>query len=613
VPRRSRRRAGAAAPAPTGASGATSAPAAARGTGPPPAPTRPTAGRVFRVESAEEAEELARHLLDPERSHPVVLVTRAAGQAAPYVDVGSLTEPLQGLAEVWELPTGPLSWAFAHAMPPLCDVYGGAARVYPPGRAWASDPYAAPLRFVYGPADGPAAVAQLTTDALRAVRAEGSFGAAAAGSVAVEGTVMGVTAGRGLVSITRGAAGMASIWTELVATGVEDGRLLRRGMAVAGLLDLSSRRLDVSGARVPPGEALARYEVGSVVLGLVRSVERALCVVDLLPDHPVAIEPEDVVATSRPVDLRRLITEGEVLLAKVVERGELPEDWRLSLVAVEPDEAPLPAPSILRGGPPWLAPPASDEDALAPVAVVEAPAAPPAPPRAVVPAPASAPASPGPAGGASASGRPGEEALQALQALAIERDNLLAELQRQREAAHEAARELTALRTGMRRANRRLEHVQGQLNEALAELGRSANDEALFGDRLEQLRFEVSLAWARRVPADQKRELPLAPWSVGPDFFASWDAVQGVARSKVVEVVVEVLSGLVFQVAGRELHQLRTGPGGDDPVRTRADGATCWRVSLQVRTPSARRLHYWQLNDGSIELSSIRLHDDMHP
>ena len=45
----------------------------------------------------------------------------------------------------------------------------------------------------------------------------------------------------------------------------------------------------------------------------------------------------------------------------------------------------------------------------------------------------------------------------------------------------------------------------------------------------------------------------------------------------------------------------------------RNGGETCWRVSLQVKTPSARRLHYWVCADGSIELSSVRLHDDYRP
>ena len=46
---------------------------------------------------------------------------------------------------------------------------------------------------------------------------------------------------------------------------------------------------------------------------------------------------------------------------------------------------------------------------------------------------------------------------------------------------------------------------------------------------------------------------------------------------------------------------------------TRPDGATCWRVALQVKAPQARRLHYWQLSNGLVELSSVRQHDDYRP
>ena len=35
-----------------------------------------------------------------------------------------------------------------------------------------------------------------------------------------------------------------------------------------------------------------------------------------------------------------------------------------------------------------------------------------------------------------------------------------------------------------------------------------------------------------------------------------------------------------------------------------------WRVSLQVGAPSARRLHYWQLQDGSVELAKVCVHND---
>ncbi len=517
--------------------------------------------------------------------------------------VGDLAENLRGLADLCEMPTGPISWAFTKQMPEMCDVYGGAARVYPPGDGWTRDPYSAPLRFVYGPADGQAAIAQLTTDAMRAVRAGGSFAAPAQRSASVQGRVLGVTAGRGLVQLTRG-AGMGSVWTDLVAPDVDEACVLTKGMAIAGTLDLDSRRIDVSPMLVAAGDALSGYQVGSVVLGLTKSVERALCVVELFPDFPVVIEPGGVVVTSRLVDLRTLISEGEVVVARVLARGESPEDWQLSLVDVSVDDVPLPAPSILIGGPPWLLSPAEDEDSL--VSLAAEPPAVVAPPLAAVPSSRTPPA---PASLPSGGGVRADA--EALDSLTIERDALLQELQREREAARQARRELGALRTAVRKETRRSEALQARLTRAEGELGRSLNDEALFSDPIRQLAFEVEQAWARRVPAEQKDELPLAPWSVGLGFFDSWAEVEGVARSKVVDVIVEVLTGRVYELAGLEAHQLRSGPGGDDPPRVREDGATCWRVSLQVKTPSARRLHYWLLNDGSIELSSVRLHDDM--
>jgi hypothetical protein len=45
-------------------------------------------------------------------------------------------------------------------------------------------------------------------------------------------------------------------------------------------------------------------------------------------------------------------------------------------------------------------------------------------------------------------------------------------------------------------------------------------------------------------------------------------------------------------------------------VRVRNDGAIAWRASLQVNTPSARRIHYWVLPSGQIELARVAAHDD---
>lgn len=170
-------------------------------------------------------------------------------------------------------------------------------------------------------------------------------------------------AGRGMVSLNGPGKGMASIWTELIADNVPDDRVVRAGMAVHGKLDPQSRRLTLEGMRLSPTDALAPYEPGEVVLAIVRSVATEVCVVELLPGFAVSVAAADVIATKRRIDLRRLMTVGETLLARVVETGPTADQWRLSLVDIEIDDVAIPAPPILAGGPPWLIPPDDADDA----------------------------------------------------------------------------------------------------------------------------------------------------------------------------------------------------------------------------------------------------------
>lgn len=134
----------------------------------------------------------------------------------------------------------------------------------------------------------------------------------------------------------------------------------------------------------------------------------------------------------------------------------------------------------------------------------------------------------------------------------------------------------------------------------------------VFSHPEEQFRWEVEQAWAVRIPAAEKASLPLQEYVVLPGFLESLAETDGIDRSKVVDVVVDIATGRIHDIPARETHQLREGDKGA-PARTRADGATCWRVSLQVKTPSARRLHFWQPPGRPPELSSVRLHDDFRP
>ncbi|MFD6165423.1 hypothetical protein ACFWFR_09560 [Oerskovia sp. NPDC060287] len=660
----------------------------------PDGPAGPRSGALRRppsgvrwVTDVEGARVLAAHLLTPGRPWPVVAISVAAGHDAPYVDLDGLLEEVSGLAEVVVLPTGDASWAFSAVMPPSTQVYGGAARVYPVDHEWVGLPRRSKLRFAYSDADARRLHDHLTHDTLTAALSAGLLGTSHdPDAPRVEGTVRSILGPRAFVTLDDDS--LASIAEELTVPGVCLARLLVVGQRVAGTLDRESRRLDVRGALLVPDGAtrpgedthLGGYAVGQVVLADVTAVAPATVHLRLVPGLEVAVPRDDV--TGNPADeLTDLFTVGEVVLARVVATAP----WRLRLDDVDDsdsDDAPVPAPSLLDGGPPWLvlpdlsrptpprslpvlpslrlpglSPDAGPAEEVPTELLAEAPAE-------VLTGETSAP-EPGLAEpGSSAEGglrrrtpldlianaprrdtpaAPTRGALRDM-SLALEASRTrartleadlaaaTAEVGLLRAAAQATAVELGGLRLraaeldrdlaealtraeNFRTRYRKADLSRQQLKKAekaASHAGAAPDDGAVFLDPVEQFRFEVQLAWVRRVPAAEKASKPLAPYTLGDRFLPSLTAIEGVSRAKVVDVVVEVLTGDAEHIAGRELHPLRVNEGGSSPALVREDGATCWRASLQSKRASARRLHYWKRGE-HIELSRVVLHDDVEP
>lgn len=573
------------------------------------------AGAATPVLTAAMASELAGHLLSPDRTRPVVMITVPAGAAAPLTDADRVADEVGQLAEVYVMPTSrAVSWAFADALAdfPGTECYGGACRVYPPGLEWTTQLHRSPLRFVFSASDASRVADLLVSDALTMAYRSGAVVGPQRERRPVSGVVQGVVSGRGLVRVAGG--GHATVWPELTAPDVEPGHLFVPGMRVEGPVDPDSGRMDVSAMTLSADTALTAYGPGSHVLARIAAVEADLCVVELFPDFQCTVPASSIVVAAVSVDLRQWLSEGEVVTAVVVARGATEDDWVLSLLDAESDAVPVEAPPVLRGGPPWLsprpAPDVSDQAEDRPLTATMRPgrAADPAPAEVAVGAPA-----PAVQGLPVSAPREDPGASERLADMAAERDALAVQLTRQQGRLERYERDLNALKTRARQAQAELvkwrRRTEG-LDDVLAD--READLRA-FADPLEQLRYEVDLAWARTVPASEKAAGPRRVWTTGPDFLRSLTGTPGVDRSKVVDVIVQIITDRVHGIAGRETHQLRSGSGGGDPYVTRPDGATCWRVALQRRTPQARRLHYWHLGDGSIELSGVRLHDDMRP
>ena len=186
----------------------------------------------------------------------------------------------------------------------------------------------------------------------------------------------------------------------------------------------------------------------------------------------------------------------------------------------------------------------------------------------------------------------GEARSLRLQLAAAEDDkrNAIAEMRKHRERANEAEKQ------NRRERDRRI-HA-----EDLAR-GRGAHD-----DPETQLRHEISLACGHLSAelgrdAEQSREFVL-----GPDFLNTLASLQGIARVQIVEKI----AGLLVGAPNSHGHVMRSAEGGNSPQRIRAsDGAKAFRLYLQRGSHSARRLHYWQLGDGTIELANVGVHDDI--
>ena len=128
------------------------------------------------------------------------------------------------------------------------------------------------------------------------------------------------------------------------------------------------------------------------------------------------------------------------------------------------------------------------------------------------------------------------------------------------------------------------------------------------------VRHELYLAWVERIDATERAKWPLPPdYALSDGFAGSLEGLDDGQLVKAFKAGVDVLTGRVASVPGRRQHPLRTGNGATAAARMRPDGARCMRVAIEQHTPAARRLHYWMLPGGGVELARVVTHDDMEP
>ena len=159
----------------------------------------------------------------------------------------------------------------------------------------------------------------------------------------------------------------------------------------------------------------------------------------------------------------------------------------------------------------------------------------------------------------------------------------------------------TSTEDGFLRAQVRRLH--SQVEELRASTGSSDFEE----NRQVRTEIENALGGLRSI----RQGVTPCQFTLGPVFVTSLEELGGRYRNVAIRVCVDVISGVPKLLKKRRDHPLRTGNKQTALPRLRDDGAEARRCYLEKKGPGARRLHYWKLPDGSIELASVTVHDDM--
>jgi hypothetical protein len=419
------------------------------------------------------------------------------------------------------------------------------------------------------------------------------------------------------------------------------------GMALTGEWDHNAMRFFPDFGDWTEARFLDQFPAGTVVLGLVAAVTRQEADVRLHPTLSVIMKRDDV--SSNPKDvIERLWTVGDIVSVRVVRdpAGRL----RLRHFDVDDDEPIATAPPVFDGGEPWLTKSkmdliestkelwerdkrAADELTMAlgvlskqmQVGIDELSTA-------IESLSTDTGEIPVVGSGSVNDGlTPKERSLTTFTAKQLQRTftNYKVELDKLAERNRGLVEALSAGRIREAELADQAESLRGQLSRVRQELqdalkrDRSGSADSLsvadrrsrYGTVEEWIREEIRAFWIANYTPDDRAKFPLdrQPWRVLPSFILTFQALTDDGKDKAIKTATHIVTGRNAIEHITEDHPLREGDETSKPEVVREDGAASRRAYIESHTPQSRRLHYWKLRDGSIELSRVGLHDDFTP
>jgi len=522
---------------------------------------------------SEIGEWVRSELLDPERKRPIVALTTQPSTGRFWIDPNALEQRIGEWADVVGLETGDATWELADALPDRLDVYGGAMRVWWPGLTRDSDPYDHKLYLLRSEEEARSRAASLESELRCRARPRtvpvdrglvtGRPAAPPPEKSEIVTVVVTSMTDEILVEDTdrvRGRVVDADVPLEAVAVCVRVGQEIAVSRPASWPSDQDATPCSLCGMLPSPwtvvGEALRE---GDVVQGRVVAIKDRYALIELLPGAKGIVGLAEVDPTYVR-DIGDFLAIDELVPVQILELDAVGGRAQLSVKAARiANGAPRSLPSLVPAGRPFEWP-----------AFLE---------RAGV----------------------------AFREQRDEREERIDELEQELEAANED-------RAALRRSLTHLRREHKSLADRFDDLERRASGELdPLSDERAFLRA-VRVAYARIVGEGERLERPLLAMRVGSEFLSRARGLQGLSVEKIVEVAMQVACERAHEIDGREVHPLGESAGGSRQ-RTRArDGAKAWRCALQIKTPSARRLHWWRIprpDGATIEFASVAVHDDV--
>jgi hypothetical protein len=611
---------------------------------------------IRNVRNSADVQDLIRDILNAERQHITCVVSVPIGQDEPIFDPQEVQQQSAGFCDVWVVPTGDLTRILTASLPNMADCYGGAARVYPISMEWLTK--TTKSRRIMAPSRDRVdeAMDALITEIHSLAYLSGFMATRSSSSRVASGVVKSFLSGgaRAWVNLDDGTP--ATIAQEFTSSEISLDRVLRLGQTVTGVFDVDWRRLILEIPKSSPIELLEHFGDGTVTLGLVTEVTRQVAKIALHPEVELKLNQKDVSSNLRDV-LDLFFEVGDVIRVRVFRDSQ--GNVALRSIDIDDDEPVAPALVLVDGGLEWLS-----EDDLGWLRAEDHVAEPmesflsriglardsdPMPDDTSdsqakdisvgdreVTSPSWPTPGPGPRPALATAPIPlqGRGALETQNLTIIELRARVEGLEKQlRDANPSATRtllsqlrvEVTDLYEKLQLSSDNLTAEKKRSRELRDQL-KLARSKQVIGNDFDAsrawftpdekgaeawIRHELHAAWIERISPNERGQLFLSPFVVGPKFAETLMVFTNGQKYKAFKCMVDVLVGTPELLANRKVHALREGDGAATPARLRSDGAAAFRAYIEENVASARRLHYWKLTDGTIELATVGTHDAM--